>query len=68
MDVDMRLPEERVAILDAGSQFGKVIDRRVRELNIYCEVCIFIFILFKINLNHKTQYLLWGLYKTLYSI
>ena len=30
--------EEKVAILDAGSQFGKVIDRRIRELNIYCEV------------------------------
>ena len=24
----------RVAILDAGSQFGKVIDRRIRELNV----------------------------------
>lgn len=30
--------EEKVAILDAGSQFGKVIDRRIRELSIYCEV------------------------------
>ena len=25
---------ERVAILDAGAQYGKVIDRRVRELNV----------------------------------
>ena len=44
MEVDMKLPEERVAILDAGSQFGKVIDRRIRELNIYCEVCVLIIV------------------------
>ncbi len=25
---------EKVAILDAGAQFGKLIDRKVRELNI----------------------------------
>ena len=25
---------ERVAILDAGAQYAKVIDRRVRELNV----------------------------------
>ena len=25
---------ERIAILDAGAQYGKVIDRRVRELNV----------------------------------
>eukprot|EP00494_Astrolonche_serrata_P031144 UN31413 len=29
---------ELVAILDAGSQFGKVIDRRVRELNVESEL------------------------------
>ena len=25
---------EKVAILDAGAQYGKLIDRRVRELNV----------------------------------
>ena len=29
---------ERVIILDAGSQFGKLIDRRVRELNVCSEI------------------------------
>jgi len=29
---------QKVAILDAGSQFGKLIDRRVRELNCYTEL------------------------------
>lgn len=30
--------EEKVVILDAGAQYGKVIDRRVRELNVDSEV------------------------------
>lgn len=30
--------EERVAILDAGAQYGKVIDRKVRELNVHSEI------------------------------
>jgi len=29
---------ERVAILDAGAQYGKVIDRRLRELKVECEL------------------------------
>lgn len=29
---------ERVAILDAGAQYGKVIDRRIRELNCDSEI------------------------------
>lgn len=29
---------ERVAILDAGAQYGKLIDRRVRELNVESEI------------------------------
>ncbi|XP_067946997.1 GMP synthase [glutamine-hydrolyzing]-like [Watersipora subatra] len=29
---------ERIVILDAGSQYGKVIDRKVRELNIHSEI------------------------------
>lgn len=34
MGVNGSLHSERVAILDAGAQYGKVIDRRVRELNV----------------------------------
>lgn len=39
-DVTMTLvnSDERVAILDAGAQYGKVIDRKVRELNVQCEI------------------------------
>lgn len=33
-----RVVSEKVAILDAGAQYGKVIDRRVRELNVECEL------------------------------
>ena len=29
---------EKVAILDAGAQYGKVIDRRVRELAVECDL------------------------------
>ncbi|KAE9552854.1 hypothetical protein FO519_003919 [Halicephalobus sp. NKZ332] len=29
---------ERVAILDFGAQFGKVIDRRIREASVYCDI------------------------------
>ena len=29
---------ERVVILDAGAQYGKVIDRRVRELSVECDL------------------------------
>lgn len=32
------LHRERIAILDAGAQYGKVIDRRVRELNVESEI------------------------------
>ncbi|BFZ22924.1 hypothetical protein BsWGS_25964 [Bradybaena similaris] len=31
-------PHERVVILDAGAQYGKVIDRKVRELNVDSEI------------------------------
>ena len=33
MEID-GVGSEKVAILDAGAQYGKVIDRRVRELNV----------------------------------
>lgn len=34
----MDIVDERVAILDAGAQYGKVIDRKIRELNIHSEI------------------------------
>lgn len=40
MDLDMdvtvenNVATEKVAILDAGAQYGKVIDRKIRELNV----------------------------------
>lgn len=40
MDLDMdvtvenNVVTEKVAILDAGAQYGKVIDRKIRELNV----------------------------------
>ena len=30
--------DEKVAILDAGAQYGKVIDRKVRELSVHSEI------------------------------
>ncbi len=30
--------QEKILILDFGSQFTQLIARRVRELNIYCEI------------------------------
>jgi GMP synthase (glutamine-hydrolysing) len=34
----MSMTEERVLILDFGSQYTQLIARRVRELNVYCEI------------------------------
>lgn len=34
ISVENNLATEKVAILDAGAQYGKVIDRKVRELNV----------------------------------
>ncbi|XP_029044964.1 GMP synthase burgundy [Osmia lignaria lignaria] len=34
----MACVEEKVAILDAGAQYGKVIDRKIRELNVHSEI------------------------------
>lgn len=33
-----KVTSEKVAILDAGAQYGKVIDRRVRELAVECDL------------------------------
>lgn len=32
------LHSEKIAILDAGAQYGKVIDRRVRELKVESDI------------------------------
>ncbi|KAK1121935.1 GMP synthase [glutamine-hydrolyzing] [Melipona quadrifasciata] len=34
----MACVDEKVAILDAGAQYGKVIDRKIRELNVHSEI------------------------------
>ena len=31
-------PSEKIVILDAGAQYGKLIDRRVRELSVFTEI------------------------------
>lgn len=36
--IDPSLATEKVAILDCGAQYTKVIDRRVRELDVYSEI------------------------------
>uniref|UniRef100_H2Y9E9 GMP synthase (glutamine-hydrolyzing) n=1 Tax=Ciona savignyi TaxID=51511 RepID=H2Y9E9_CIOSA len=35
---DFNMSTEVVVILDAGSQYGKIIDRRVRELNVFTQI------------------------------
>jgi GMP synthase (glutamine-hydrolysing) len=35
---ELEAVKERCAILDFGAQFGKVIDRRIRESAVYCEI------------------------------
>lgn len=32
--IENNVVSEKIAILDAGAQYGKVIDRKVRELNV----------------------------------
>ena len=36
--VFLRMQQHHVLILDFGSQYTQLIARRVRELNIYCEI------------------------------
>lgn len=38
VDEATMITDERVAILDAGAQYGKVIDRKIRELNVHSEI------------------------------
>jgi len=34
VSVENNIGTEKIAILDAGAQYGKIIDRKVRELNV----------------------------------
>lgn len=34
----VRVADERVLVLDFGSQYAQLIARRVREQNVYCEI------------------------------
>lgn len=36
--VENNVATEKVAILDAGAQYGKVIDRKVRDLNVESDI------------------------------
>lgn len=36
--VENNLSTEKIIILDAGAQYSKVIDRKVRELNVECDI------------------------------
>lgn len=38
MDSSVNDGVEKVAILDAGAQYGKLIDRKVRELNVESDI------------------------------
>lgn len=38
VSVENNVSTEKVVILDAGAQYGKVIDRKVRELNVECDM------------------------------
>jgi len=38
VSVENNVAIEKVAILDAGAQYGKVIDRKIRELNVECDM------------------------------
>ena len=38
MNNKKELPSERLAILDCGGQYTKVIDRKVRELGVYTDI------------------------------
>ena len=32
------ISDEKILIIDFGSQVTQLIDRRIRELNVYCEI------------------------------
>ena len=39
-DVYKRQDQEKVIVIDFGGQYNQLVARRVRECNVYCEICL----------------------------
>ena len=55
------MKEELILIIDFGGQYNQLIARRVRECNVYCEVCSYSISLDRIkDMNPKGIIFYWG--------